>query len=167
VHQFVGNRVSLNGFCARTSEIRVFEPHNVQDRRPRCRLDIDVTLNSPAEFLIAYDAILQAFKTRRMYGATDNILADVRANGHFMGEEFSTNEPPNIDVKLVGTANFAKVQVIKDSKYVYTTEPRARTVEFSWCDNGVTPGQTSYYYVRGEQEDGELIWVSPMRIKVR
>jgi hypothetical protein len=113
------------------------------------------------------EAVLQAFKKRRMYGATDNILADVRANGHFMGEEFTANEPPNIDVKLVGTANFAKVHVIKDSKYVYTVEPRTRTVEFSWRDNEVTRGRTSYYYVRGEQEDGELVWVSPMWINVR
>jgi hypothetical protein len=25
-------------------------------------------------------------------------------------------------------------------------------------------GRTSYYYVRGEQADGELVWVSPMWI---
>ena len=27
-----------------------------------------------------------------------------------------------------------------------------------------TPGKTSYYYVRGEQADGELVWASPMWI---
>ena len=26
------------------------------------------------------------------------------------------------------------------------------------------PGKTAYYYVRGEQEDGELVWASPMWI---
>jgi len=30
-----------------------------------------------------------------------------------------------------------------------------------------TPGATSYYYVRGEQEDGELVWISPMWITYR
>ena len=25
-------------------------------------------------------------------------------------------------------------------------------------------GKTSYYYVRGEQEDGEIVWASPMWI---
>ena len=28
-------------------------------------------------------------------------------------------------------------------------------------------GGTSYYYVRGEQSDGELVWVSPMWITYR
>jgi len=27
-----------------------------------------------------------------------------------------------------------------------------------------TPGNTSYYYVRGERADGELVWASPMWI---
>lgn len=112
-------------------------------------------------------AVLEAFKKRRVYGATDNILADVRANGHFMGEEFETNEPPSVHVKLVGTADFARVHVIKDGKYVYTVEPHKRTVEFSWRDNAPEPDRTSYYYVRGEQVDGELVWVSPMWIKMR
>jgi hypothetical protein len=113
------------------------------------------------------EAVLHAFKKRRIYGATDNILADVRANGHFMGEEFETDESPNIHVKLAGTADFAKVHVIKDGKYVYTAEPHSRTVEFSWRDNAVVRDRTSYYYVRGEQVDGELVWVSPMWITVR
>jgi hypothetical protein len=26
-------------------------------------------------------------------------------------------------------------------------------------------GKTSYYYVRGEQANGELVWASPMWIK--
>ena len=37
-------------------------------------------------------------------------------------------------------------------------------VEFSWTDTQPSAGKTSYYYVRGEQTDGELVWVSPMCI---
>ena len=32
-------------------------------------------------------------------------------------------QPPAISVKLVGTAPFAKVQIVKDNQYVYTVEP--------------------------------------------
>ena len=96
------------------------------------------------------DGILEAFKKRRIYGATDNILADVRCNGHFMGEEFSLTEAPQIDVELVGMAPFAKVQIIKDGAYAYTVEPGTREVSFSWRDNAAEKGKTSYYYVRGE-----------------
>ncbi|MEO7649074.1 MAG: hypothetical protein ABIZ80_01280, partial [Bryobacteraceae bacterium] len=50
------------------------------------------------------EGIMDAFRKRRVYGATENILADVRCAGHFMGEEFSVKEPPSISVKLAGTA---------------------------------------------------------------
>ncbi len=46
------------------------------------------------------EAIMEALYQRRVYGATDNILADVRSGDHFMGEEFRLNEPPSISVKL-------------------------------------------------------------------
>ena len=43
-----------------------------------------------------------------------------------MGDEFSTAEAPELRVKLTGTAPFAKVHIIKDNKYVYSTEPGTR-----------------------------------------
>ena len=64
----------------------------------------------------------------------------------------------------MGTAPFSKVVLIKDNKYVYTSEPKKATVEFTWRDNEPVNGKMSYYYVRGEQEDGEIVWVSPMWI---
>lgn len=110
------------------------------------------------------EAIMEAFHKRRVYGATDNILADVRCGSHFMGEEFTTEQPPSISVKLWGTANFSKVHIIKDNNYVYSVEPGKKNVNFTWKDNTAEKGKTSYYYVRGEQSDGELVWVSPMWI---
>jgi hypothetical protein len=37
-------------------------------------------------------------------------------------------------------------------------------VEYEWTDKSPTAGKESYYYVRGEQTDGELVWASPMWI---
>jgi len=113
------------------------------------------------------EGIMEAFRKRRVYGATDNILADVRCGDHFMGEEFSTSQPPALAVKLWGAANLAKVHIIKDGKYVYTVEPNSKKVDFTWKDAAAERGKTSYYYVRGEQADGELVWVSPMWIAYR
>ncbi len=113
------------------------------------------------------DAIMEAFHKRRIYGSTDNILADVRSGSHFMGEEFTTSTAPVIQVKLWGTAKFAKVHIIKDGKYAYAVEPNNQTVDFTWRDTAAQKGGTSYYYVRGEQADGELVWVSPMWITYR
>ncbi len=110
------------------------------------------------------EGIMEAFHKRRIYGSTDNILADVRSAGHFMGEEFTTSTVPVIQVKLWGTDKFAKVHIIKDGKYAYAVEPNNRNVDFTWRDTAAQKGATSYYYVRGEQADGELVWVSPMWI---
>ena len=109
-------------------------------------------------------AILEAFKKRRVYAATDNILADVRSGDHFMGEQFQTRERPALTVKLEGTAPFARVVVVKNNQYVYSSEPHTQSVQFTWQDAAAEPGKTCYYYVRGEQENGEIVWVSPMWI---
>ena len=101
-------------------------------------------------------------KKRHVYGSTDNILADFRCGSNMMGDAFSTSSPPELKVKLAGTGPFAKVQVIKDNKYVYTAEPKKAEVEFTWKDTAAKSGKTSYYYVRGVQQDGEIVWGSPM-----
>ena len=131
------------------------------------------------------EAILDGLRRRRVYGATDNIIADVRSGDHFMGEEFTVDKPPTLRVKLIGTAPFEEVVIVKDNEYVYSVKPNSRTVEFQWTDGQATPGKTSYYYVRGTQvgqtqrrsakspqgervqmqlNNGEIVWVSPMWI---
>ncbi|MEW6354882.1 MAG: hypothetical protein AB1696_01035 [Planctomycetota bacterium] len=115
------------------------------------------------------NGILDGMKKRRVYGSTENILADIRcvAGGeeHFMGEEFDAKEPPKFTIKLHGTQPFAKVHVIRQNEYVYTAEPGKAEVEITWSDANPVAGETRYYYVRGEQADGELVWISPMWIK--
>ena len=110
------------------------------------------------------EGVLEGLKQRHVYASTDNILADVRSGGHMMGDVFQTASLPALQVKLTGTARFTKVQVVKDNAYVYSTQPGSAEVQFSWVDNSPTPGKKSYYYVRGEQEDGQIVWVSPMWI---
>jgi hypothetical protein len=109
-------------------------------------------------------AVLEAFRARHLYAATDNILADVTSGNHIMGDQFSTATLPSLRVKFTGTAPFAKVYIVKDGKYVYTSEPNSQNVDFSWMDMSAAPGKTSYYYVRGEQQNGEIVWASPMWI---
>ena len=112
-------------------------------------------------------AMLDGIRRRRVYGATDNILADVRSWGHFMGEEFETSDPPRIEISLAGTAGFETVSIVKDGNYVHVAKPGTREVDLTWTDSTSRPGDTSYYYVRGDQEDGEIVWVSPMWITRR
>ena len=110
--------------------------------------------------------VMDALRKRRVYASTDSILADVSCDNHFMGEEFRVTGPPMIRVKLIGTADFNRVHMIKDGKIVYTGDPKSRTVDFGWPDKDAKPGTTSYYYIRGEQTNGEMVWSSPMWITI-
>lgn len=121
---------------------------------------------------VSRDGILAAFKARRGYGSTDNILADLRCtvNGrdHLMGEEFSSPGPPRLKIMIQGTGPMAKVVIVRNNEIVWTHEPPANqaNVELEWADNQPVIGRESYYYVRGEQVDGEIVWLSPMWITV-
>jgi hypothetical protein len=112
----------------------------------------------------AREAILDAIRKRHVYASTDNIVADVRSGEHLMGDEFTVTEAPKISVKLLGTAPFAKVVVVKDAKEVHTEAPGTKEVSFDWTDADSSAGAASYYYVRGEQADGQVVWASPMWI---
>ncbi|MGO8788200.1 MAG: hypothetical protein ACLQVL_12570 [Terriglobia bacterium] len=111
------------------------------------------------------ESVLEALKLRHVYASTDDMLADVECGTHMMGDEFSTSDQPTLKIKLRGTSQFAKVTIIRDGKFVYSTSPNTQDVEFSWRDNQPNKDKASYYYVRGEQDNGELVWASPMWIK--
>ena len=117
------------------------------------------------------EAIFNAMQSRHVYAATANIVADYRCGNHMMGDEFSTNTAPKFKIHLEGTAPFAKVVFVKDDVEVFTATPNQAKCDVEWTDPNPTAGQTSYYYVRGEQavavqgSPGELVWASPMWIK--
>jgi hypothetical protein len=116
--------------------------------------------------------VFEAMQNRRMYGSTDNILADFRSGAHFMGEAFTSATPPIFTVRLYGTAPFQNVSVIKDGNVVYSTSGD-RVVSFSWQDTSAVSGKTSFYYVRGQQQamtgqvNGAIVWVTPMWVTMQ
>lgn len=112
------------------------------------------------------EAIFRGLQQRHVYGATDNIIADVRCGEHLMGDEFTLPAPPTLKVKLIGSGKFKAVDIVRNNAYVYHVEPGTQEVEFSWTEMAPAAG-TAYYYVRGQQEDGQLVWVSPMWITIK
>jgi hypothetical protein len=107
---------------------------------------------------------VNAFKKRHSYGATDNIIVDVRCGDQIMGDRFTTSKRPTLEIRVTGTAPIAKVQVVRDNKYVYSAEPKEGKVSLRYTDMDAKEGKSSYYYVRVEQSDGNLAWASPMWI---
>jgi hypothetical protein len=106
--------------------------------------------------------LLKAMRARHTYAATDNIIADWRCGEHMQGDEFKTSKAPAFRLKLMGTAPFNKVTIVKDDAEAKVFEPKKADVDLAWTDPNPTAGKTSYYYVRGEQTDGELVWASPI-----
>jgi len=113
---------------------------------------------------VTRESLLDGFRKRHVYAATDEILADVRSGDYLAGDEFTTSTLPTLNIKLEGTSKFAKVVIVRDGKYVYSAAPDAQKVQFTWRDNQPNKGKNTYYYVRGEQDNGEIVWVSPFWI---
>ncbi|MER3415217.1 MAG: hypothetical protein C4297_03265 [Gemmataceae bacterium] len=110
-------------------------------------------------------AILEAMKKRHVYGATDNIVLDVRCGQAIMGDVVTLHKPPTLTVYVRGTAPLDKVEILKDSKPVHSFQPLAGE-EFrgQWTDD-TSDTADHYYYVRVQQKDGELAWSSPIWVQ--
>jgi hypothetical protein len=113
--------------------------------------------------------LIEAMKKRHVYGATDNIVLDVRMGTlGIMGDEVRTAKP-RLDVVAIGTGAVERVDVIRNGKMVHSEKPEkdAAEVRFRWDDPAPVKGeQPSYYYVRVLQKDGQMAWASPFWVRV-
>ena len=114
----------------------------------------------------SYEDIWDSLRARRTYAATENIIVDFQSGGHAMGEEFSTDEPPRIDVRIIGTTKIQQIDIIKDNTFAYTAHPDVDEVTFTYTDSDIEPG-THYYYVRVIQEDNNMAWGSPIWVNYK
>jgi hypothetical protein len=103
------------------------------------------------------------------FAATDNIVMDFRITNTISGEALMGDiaqaaSPPRLTAHLLGTAPYKQIDVIKNNKYFHQLSPNQQEVGFEYIDNDGLPGE-SYYYIRGEQTDGQLVWSSPIWIR--
>jgi len=62
----------------------------------------------------------EAFWARRCYGTTgERIILRFSADGHPMGAEFSTRQPPLIQAEVIGTAPLETVELLRGSRVIY------------------------------------------------
>jgi hypothetical protein len=77
------------------------------------------------------EALWEAFWARRAYGTTgERIIVHVESDGHLMGEEYSTDETPEIKVKIAGTHPLHEVEV-KNWEKAIQRHPFAEPVDES------------------------------------
>jgi len=132
------------------------------------------------------ESIYDAMKARRCYGTTNpRIILRFSANGHPMGDEFSSAGPVRIEGSAIGSYRLFSIEVVKNGETAYVaypqnvkpwdTSPRARKIAFQWVDEDFN--SDSYYYLRvtqapdpcGEEQWGmpplmDFAWSSPVWI---
>jgi hypothetical protein len=108
-------------------------------------------------------------RKRHSYGATDNIVLDfrVQSNGreYIQGDEVPDAEHYVLTINAIGTGPIKRVDLIHNESYAYNVLPAGKSaVKFSYTDKNPEPGENRYY-VRVEQEDGNLAWSSPVWVE--
>jgi hypothetical protein len=109
--------------------------------------------------------LMDAMRKRHTYGATDNLVLDMRMGTlGMMGDQVRTVKP-ELDVVALGTGPIDRVDVLRDSEVVESVRPdkNPEEVRFHWEDPSPIRRQGPvYYYVRVVQVDGQLAWASPI-----
>lgn len=105
--------------------------------------------------------IIAAIRKRRTYGATDNIILDVRMGNHLMGDSFPLVRAEPLRITARGTASIARIDILRDSSVIQSFEPGRERVELEFQDPRFDGGK-HYYYVRLMQTDGMIAWSSPL-----
>jgi hypothetical protein len=118
---------------------------------------------------VSREGILNGMLARRTFAASDEIILQVTADNHAAGESFTakTSAPPVLNINVTAPDTIVRVDVVKDGKYIYTTNPNERSARLQFRDMDAKAGKT-YYYVRVFQRDPEnpdgdpeIAWSSP------
>jgi Protein of unknown function (DUF3604) len=110
------------------------------------------------------EAVFDALVNRRCYAASGvRIVVDFRANDHWMGEDFTTGDPPHFSAKIIGTAPIESVTLVKNNADYLRIKGTSHKAEFEHTETEPPQG-TDFYYLRVVQVDGEMAWSSPVWI---
>jgi hypothetical protein len=111
--------------------------------------------------------ILDALHARRTFGATTAVAVKASIAGHALGEEIVVEDAPTIEAQILAPAEVRALAVVRDSNFVYTTEPRGAQARFQFTDRELKPGQSAYYYVRALTGEDDVAWSSPIWVTRR
>lgn len=108
------------------------------------------------------EGIIEGFDARRTIAATDKIYLNFTCNGDLLGSEIVTEEDPKLWLRVDGTAKLKRVTIVRNEKNWKVYEEIGRTtLEKDVTDEKMLKGENRYY-IRVEQEDGNMAWSSPV-----
>lgn len=133
--------------------------------------DGDIYLTGVLADALTKPKILEAIRGHRTYAfetnpANDRIYLDrFTADGHWMGESFDDNDA-HVTLEIAAHASpltntrFRQAQLYRNG-YLLAWK-NLSTASFTWTfDDGASTG-SHYYHVKLVQEDGDLLWTSPI-----
>jgi hypothetical protein len=80
------------------------------------------------------DDIQQAFRLRRTYASTDNIILDFHTDAALQGDAISASASPSFQVRVIGTEPILRVDVVKNNRVIYTRKGDSNTLAFTFRD---------------------------------
>ncbi|MEM7011126.1 MAG: hypothetical protein AAF585_06540, partial [Verrucomicrobiota bacterium] len=108
------------------------------------------------------EGLIDGFKTKMTVAATDKIYVEFTVDDQPMGSALTTSEPPKIWFRVLGTAKLKRVTVIRNEKdWVVIDGIDSAEYENEEIDDKPFDGENRYY-LRIEQEDGNMAWASPV-----
>lgn len=112
------------------------------------------------------EGIIEGLNARRTIAATDKIFIEFTCNDKLLGTEIELTGKPVLKFAIDGTAAIKRVTLVRNEKNHQQWEPNAKTFSQTFTDESPLPGENRYY-LRVEQNDGNMAWSSPVWVQVR
>ncbi len=113
-------------------------------------------------------SVFDAWRSRRTYAIRggDRIQLMLRCGEARMGTETTVERKPTLSVLVKGTRPIARVEIVRDNRFIYTVEPKTLAATFDYRDADAAPGK-HYYYIRVWQDGGGYAWSTPLWVTVK
>ncbi|MFM7606392.1 MAG: hypothetical protein ACKO8Z_14505, partial [Prosthecobacter sp.] len=112
------------------------------------------------------EGIIEGLNARRTIAATDKIFVEFTCNEKLLGTEIVLKGKPVLKFAIDGTAPIRRITLIRNEKDYQQWEPNAKTFSHSFTDESPIQGENRYY-LRIEQNDGNMAWSSPVWAQIR
>lgn len=115
-------------------------------------------------------AVLEALRARRFFAmeerpAGDKIRLDFEVAGNPMGSTITTGTTFILDAtvtSLNGTTLCNRIELYRDGVLLDSHVEIGTTISHQFIETGLSIGEQHYYFVKGRQTDGDLVWSSPI-----
>ena len=112
------------------------------------------------------EGIIEGLNARRTIAATDKIFVEFTCNNALLGTEMEISGKPVIKFSVQGTAPLKRVTLVRNEKDCQVWEPNDKSFAKAYTDEAPNPGENRYY-LRVEQNDGNMAWSSPVWLKLK